>query len=1003
MHGPFLPAVLAWSVVLLVVGAGPPVDIRGTVVDEAGKPVAGAVVRATLIGDPGVARETPATTADEKGEFRFTKSLNTLDRYLTLTAANADGLRLGWLNAGRTDAVTSATTFKVVVKPARETMVSVTDSSGAAVADATVVLLVGTFARAAGSVVCEGRTAADGTVWLRYAADANAGAVLALKSGTGLATWMSMTADGFPADQPEVPQKLTLKLGGAMTVRLQVMDNTGEPVAGVRVGLQQFSRRAPRIREQPPVSFYLGNPGAVPAVSLLTDEHGIATFDWLPADFKGLLQFDMDSETHFTARPLDLISDADPIDREPIKMEVVPFTTISGTVKGEDGKPTAGIRVEAQLDGPPRMLRGHLATALTGTDGTYSLNACPQGRYILQVVDRDWAASPEGLIVRESEPMTGVDFSVAKGTLIRGTVTSGSKRRSVANFVVALSKHGNVFPKDTPKPGDVKRPENRPDRSPSRLAWTDTEGRYQFRAVSGSYTLSVVDNPAARSQKTADLTIDDELEILRDFHVEGSQLETLSGVVVGPDDRPIPGAIIRALYTEPVRPFPNREIRTTGNSAGEFQIERQPVALWLFVSSPDGALASRVQVEAAQNSVTCKLAPAATVVGRLIDDDIPVADVEVVFRQRFTSLLPGRRTPLQFFNVGSATSDANGRFAMPGLIVGETFLVGMNFGADGQIHRDPLLVDRPGVFNLGFIDLPKWRMQVTTDNRAERRVDVPARAAGRFNVKSALAERISIATADARRENRRVLLMVGDPQTQAAQSLFKIIDKIDADAELSQTLADFLPVYIGVGDKEAINHFTETYQVELPQQGSALLVILGADGSVAGRQAFTVTGDPPQLEIRAVHEFLNRHTLRPPDAEQLLKAAVRQAREENKRVLLLQSGSSVYPCRLLLRFIDRHRELLDRDYMIVQIDDGRTPGADAVLKSLRQTGNGVPWVAILNGDGVKLADSESPTGNIGFPSESDDIDYFINKMLKPSVQRLTKTDLEILRSALAEK
>jgi hypothetical protein len=996
-----------WSVILLLAGAGPPADIRGKVVDDAGKPAAGAVVRATFIGDSGVAREGPSTTADVKGEFRLPASFTTLDQFLTLTAATADGARLGWLNAGRTESVTSATTFQVVVKPARELTVTITDA-GAPVADATVVLLVGMMARATLSLVSEGQTAADGTLRLRYAVDANAGALLVLKSGAGMATWTSLTADGFPADPPEVPQKLSLKLDGAMTVRLRVVDNAGEPVAGALVGLQQFSRRAPRRSEQPPMSFFLGNPGAVPAVSVLTDEHGIATFDWLPADFKGMLQFDFDSETHFasetdfTARPLKIISDADPIDREPIKVQVTPFTKISGTIKGEDGKPIAGIRVEAQLNGAPRMITGHLATAQTGAEGTYELNACPQGRYVVQVVDRDWAASPAGVIVRDAEPVAGVDFSVAKGTLIRGTVTSGKKRRPAVNHPVFLTQHGNVFPKDAPKPEVQKRPVPDRDRSLVRGTSTDADGRYQLRAVSGNYTLSVVDNRMTRSQKTAELEIDDQPEIVRDFHVEGSQLETLSGVVVGPDDRPIPGATIRALYAEMVRPFPNREIRTTADAAGNFQMERQPVAVWLFVSSPDGTLASRVKAEADQDSVTCKLAPTATIVGRLIDDDIPVAGAEFIFRQDFTSPLPGGRTGMRFFNVGTATSDANGRFAMRGLIVGETFNFGINLGDGGDIHRAPP-VDRPGIINLGYIDLPKGRMQVTTDNRAERRVDVAARAAGRFHVKPALAERISIAAADAKRENRRVLLVVGDPQEQAPQYLFKVIDRIEVDAELSRTLTDFLPVYIAVGDKEAIGHFTKTYRVEAPQQGAAALVILGADGAVAGRQAFTLMGNPPQLEAGAVHEFLKPYSPPAPDAEQLLQAAVRQAREENKRVLLVQSGSSVYPCRLLLRFIDRHRELLDRDYVTVHIDDVRTPGADAVLKSLRRIGTAVPWMAILNGDGVPLADSNSATGNVGFPSEPDDIDYFIDKMLKPTAPRLTKAELEKLRSDLAGK
>lgn len=60
-------------------------------------------------------------------------------------------------------------------------------------------------------------------------------------------------------------------------------------------------------------------------------------------------------------------------------------------------------------------------------------------------------------------------------------------------------------------------------------------------------------------------------------------------------------------------------------------------------------------------------------------------------------------------------------------------------------------------------------------------------------------------------------------------------------------------------------------------------------------------------------------------------------------------------------------------------------------------------MAVLNTDGVKLADSDSPNGNIGFPSEPDAIDYFIDELLNPTATRLTVKELEELRSALEGK
>lgn len=49
---------------------------------------------------------------------------------------------------------------------------------------------------------------------------------------------------------------------------------------------------------------------------------------------------------------------------------------------------------------------------------------------------------------------------------------------------------------------------------------------------------------------------------------------------------------------------------------------------------------------------------------------------------------------------------------------------------------------------------------------------------------------------------------------------------------------------------------------------------------------------------------------------------------------------------------------------------------------------------------TRRSDSDGPNGNIGFPAEPEAIDYFIDNLLKPTAQRLTKEDLGGLRKAL---
>ena len=67
----------------------------------------------------------------------------------------------------------------------------------------------------------------------------------------------------------------------------------------------------------------------------------------------------------------------------------------------------------------------------------------------MAVVDDTWAAgSLMNVIVREGQPQTGLDFTLGKGTLLRGQVTEGPDHRSLAGATVMLIENGEVLPRD---------------------------------------------------------------------------------------------------------------------------------------------------------------------------------------------------------------------------------------------------------------------------------------------------------------------------------------------------------------------------------------------------------------------------------------------------------------------------------------------------------------------------------------------------------------------------
>ena len=62
---------------------------------------------------------------------------------------------------------------------------------------------------------------------------------------------------------------------------------------------------------------------------------------------------------------------------------------------------------------------------------------------------------------------------------------------------------------------------------------------------------------------------------------------------------------------------------------------------------------------------------------------------------------------------------------------------------------------------------------------------------------------------------------------------------------------------------------------------------------------------------------------------------------------------------------------------------------------------GIPWLVILDATGEKLITSDGPKGNIGYPFEPHEIEYFLT-MLKSTAKGLGEERLAEVEAALNE-
>jgi hypothetical protein len=85
---------------------------------------------------------------------------------------------------------------------------------------------------------------------------------------------------------------------------------------------------------------------------------------------------------------------------------------------------------------------------------------------------------------------------------------------------------------------------------------------------------------------------------------------------------------------------------------------------------------------------------------------------------------------------------------------------------------------------------------------------------------------------------------------------------------------------------------------------------------------------------------------------------------------------------------------------VVNIDTEMTSGSQVVNRLRGTAGGGIPWMAMLNADGEKVATSDGPQGNNGFPALPEEIEHFI-AMLRIARPQMSAEHVEAIRGALS--
>jgi thiol-disulfide isomerase/thioredoxin len=617
-----------------------PALVHGVVVDEAGRPVAGAEVRA----NPFTVREARVVTSAD-GSFSIEIPGRQVDG-VALLARSGDGNRLGYFQYDYNLTVSAARApARIVLKPGREVLVRVTDSGK--------VPLPGAAVQAAGSfaVLADANTGPDGSVRLLVPTDAKVEWVFALRSGNGFdyaeygrIADQGKSQGGAPA--ASLPNSVDLTLDGVRTARIKAVNGGGKPIAGAGFHVWLIHKEGRRSE----INLFSR------VLSETTGPDGIATFDWLPPS-KDLLQFWPVDESYARRRVVVEEGQTTPVSTRLLRTE-----PIRGHVIRPDGSPAEGIELRAHGSG--HGIDSGQDRGRTAADGSYELKVSPDEAYTVYVDDKNWAApSRLDVIVREGKPADGVDFKLTRGTLLRGVVTVGPHNRPVPNQYIYLDETAGPAPEEFREPGDhyghqVGRQFG---------VTTDEAGHYSIRVGPGTYTL--MGPPRTKDEK---FTVKDEAEVVRDFRMPRPEKGTLTGRVVlaSAKDKGIAGAQVEGVAVN----LHAAPLNLMCDIDGRFHAERSLDPLVICAKSPDGSLGAIVEIGAEDPEVVIAVAPTATATGLLLDEQgKPVANQKLYWGLR-VYLDEEKRVSTECF-APKVVTDKDGKFALPSLVVGQEYKI----------------------------------------------------------------------------------------------------------------------------------------------------------------------------------------------------------------------------------------------------------------------------------------------------------------------------------------
>lgn len=276
-----------------------------------------------------------------------------------------------------------------------------------------------------------------------------------------------------------------------------------------------------------------------------------------------------------------------------------------------------------------------------------------------------------------------------------------------------------------------------------------------------------------------------------------------------------------------------------------------------------------------------------------------------------------------------------------------------------------------------------------------------------YDEKADATEQIAAAVAQAKKDNKRVLIQWGANWCGWCHLLDKTFT---GNEQVRRTLLyEYELVHVDIGQFDKNLDVAAKYGADFKSNGVPYLTVLDADGNALANQETgaleTHANGEPGHDPAKVLAFLKKHQAAPLNAEQVLSEAMQEAEREDKRVFVHFGAPWCGWCHRLEAWLAEEdvAKTLAKDFIEVKIDTDRmTGGAEALQRYTGGKQTGIPYSLFLEPDGSVVAAVVNEKGeNLGCPWSEEELAAFgsvLNRVCRTINEKERAALLDALRA-----